>query len=468
MTEKQAFYERKLASDTPLENLNEVEELLYNVLPSSPKALFRRGEGIDRSRNFFELIDNPQDAYKSIHIAGTSGKGSVSYYLSNLLAHHGFKVGTHVSPHVYDIRERAMINMKLISERMFVGIVNDLLSPIRRMDKSEFGRPTYFEVTNAIAFSLFADEEVDYAVIETGLGGLYDSTNTINRRDKLSVITKLGFDHTEILGNTLEDIAAQKAGIFNTGGESIFIEPEHYGAKETIKSIARDVGNSARPFSPNIISRPHKNGLTFDYKSVNYSIDNIVIQSLGRHQPENAALAICALEHLSERDGFALDSNSIRSAIFETILPGRLELRNVQGQLFILDGSHNPQKIGSLVASIEQAGMTEKPLVIFGSKKTKDIKEMISNIAQICGGLIPTTFFSEQNSAQLHGMALPTSKIASTARDLGIPVVGEAQRPQQAVEMALNYVAQDQPILVAGSFYLLGEINPAINSLSRS
>src|SRR3989344_5192458 len=174
------------------------------ALPRTPDPAAEAG--FNRAKQLLSLLGNPQNKLKTIHVAGTSGKGSTAMALSHILVAHGFKVGLTVSPHVYDIRERCQINNRAITTKKFQTYLSQILPVIEKL-KKRTKVPTYFEALVALAFVAFAAEEVDYAIVETGMGGLLDATNTVDRDDKLCLLTKIGYDHTQILGNSLEEIA---------------------------------------------------------------------------------------------------------------------------------------------------------------------------------------------------------------------------------------------------------------------
>ena len=186
---------------------------LHSHIPGDAKQVFSGDKGLDRVRHLLKLLGNPQEKIKIIHIAGTSGKGSTAYILSNLIRSQNFKVGLTVSPHLLDIRERIQINNTLIDKKIFTKNLNDIAEKVKEIDTKKYGQLTYFELLTVLAFYTFYKEEVDYAVVETGLGGLLDATNVVTSENKICVITKIGFDHTHILGKRLTDIALQKAGI---------------------------------------------------------------------------------------------------------------------------------------------------------------------------------------------------------------------------------------------------------------
>lgn len=193
-----------------INNFKQAEEFLASHIPKTTSTIFPGEVGLNRAKDFLHLLGDPQEKLKIIHVAGTSGKGSTCYLISSLLESQGFKVGLHQSPHLTDVTERFQINNQNISKEDFVDYLNKIIPAIEKIKHI-----TYFEILVGLAFYIFNDKKVDYAVMETGLGGWYDGTNVVSRPDKLSVITKIGLDHTAILGETIEKIALQKAMITN-------------------------------------------------------------------------------------------------------------------------------------------------------------------------------------------------------------------------------------------------------------
>jgi len=187
-----------------IQSFKQAEELLSQHIPKTSTQTFPGKLGLNRAKYFLKLLGNPQEKLKIIHIAGTSGKGSTCYLISSLLTSQGFKVGLHQSPHLTDVTERFQIDGKIISQKEFVFYLNKVIPVINMVGKTFHGSLTYFEILVGLAYLIFYEKKIDYAVIETGLGGKYDGTNVVARPDKLSVLTKIGLDHTNILGKTIE------------------------------------------------------------------------------------------------------------------------------------------------------------------------------------------------------------------------------------------------------------------------
>ena len=192
---------------------------------------------LGRVRKLLRSLGDPQDAFRAVHVAGTAGKGSVTAFVASILTVHGFKVGAYLSPHAYSVLERFQLDGQPVAAEVAARQLADIAPLVATMDAYGGAQPSFFEVTTALAFQIFAAASVDYAVIETGLGGLLDATNTISRSDKIAVLTTIGLDHTDVLGRTLEEIAMQKAGILPRDGRALAVQD---GAAEVVDVIAAE------------------------------------------------------------------------------------------------------------------------------------------------------------------------------------------------------------------------------------
>lgn len=440
----------------PVKTLAEAEHFLFDALPKSPKTLFKHGKGIERSRAFFDLIGNPQNNLKAIHIAATSGKGSTSHILDELLRIHGNTTGLHVSPHVYDYRERMIVNGELISEQELVDALNSLFPAIEQMDNSDAGRPTYFEVSNALAFSIFVNTGVDYAVIETGLGGLNDSTNTIDRQDKLAVIGQIGEDHVDILADpsqlvdaveggfipatftesfsTIERIAVQKAGIMPVSGQVLALKqsPE---VNVVFEQLADFRHSKLQWVTRRNIEAP--------------------MSLPGDFQRDNASLALDALDYLARRDGWTIDPDLVEEALASVKLPGRFEVRHTMGKTVILDGSHNPQKMSALVKAFGERYPNQQASVIMAIGGTKDVEQTLQALSPIANQIITTDFFNARQDFK--SASIKPADLAKLAKENTEAKVTIATDHKDAINHA--FAADSEIVLVTGSFYFLGEIN---------
>ena len=461
MTEQERI---KSQESKGIHTFTDAQDFLFTRLQDTPKMLFRRGEGIERTKMWLETLGNPQEKFPAIHLAGTSGKGSTSYMISSLLVAAGRQVGTHVSPHVYDIRERLMINLDYVDEQEFTDSVRDMVPKIAAMESAPCGRPSYFEVTNALAMQAFRDHQVDYGVIETGLGGRFDSTNTIQRSDKLAVITRLGLDHTEILGDTIEQIAWQKGGIIPRGGTAIALKPHEGSAEAILKGIAQERETELIIVDPSqYVSHvtPTLRGLEFTYSSPSFHAENLSLATLGEYQLENAAVAIEAAAFAARRDGWELTEEAVRHAFEHIVIPGRAEVREYQGHPVIFDSAHNPQKLQAFFDLVEDLGLHEKPQIIFAAKK--GWQASLQTVANAAENVYATEYFNDQ-PPHLKKFSVRSEDFLEEAKQQGIDnLLGNFDHPFKALQAAIGKARPGQPIIVVGSMYMLGELHDSMN-----
>lgn len=365
---------------------------LHSHIPGDAKQVFAGGKGLDRVRSLLTLLDNPQDKVKVVHIAGTSGKGSTAYILSNLLRSQNFNVGLTVSPHLLDIRERIQINNALISKKSFVKNLNEIAEKVKEVDENKYGRLTYFELLTVLAFYTFYKEQVDYAVVETGLGGLMDATNVINSQDKICVITKIGLDHTHILGKKLTDIALQKAGIIQKDN-IVVVTWQRKEIQEVFKKVSKEKKAQIYILDKSTIK---EKVLTPTRTSFKYSDHNhyrrIEISLIGEHQIENTVVALRTFIIISKRDFFTINWKRAESVLCNLSFPGRMDFIEINGSNLILDGAHNRQKMDSLVKTLAKIYPHKKLVFLLAFKQGKDYKQMIKKVIPIASEIVLTQF----------------------------------------------------------------------------
>ncbi len=392
-----------------------------------------------RMQEFMKILDNPQDTFKSIHVAGTSGKGSTCYVLSTLLQAYGFKVGLTVSPHMVDIRERSQINNALLSVKQYALYLTKIIPAIDTMKESKYGAPSFFEITMAHAFCTFAQEQVDYAVIETGLGGRYDASNVITRTDKLALITPIGLDHTDFLGDTIAKIAGEKACIIQPGNTVLSV-PQIPEAHEVIKHIA--------------LERQAK--LKF------ITIRHTVKSSLhGEYQHENVSLALASLYDLSKRDGFNYDASLTATTLRSLQFRGRFEIKKVGDKTVVLDGAHNPQKMAAFIQSLKREYPDQHFDFLIAFSKTKDFDSMLDEIVPVASHIIVTTF--GEGTQGMHICAQDPELIRTSLQKKGCDNVTVVK---DCISAWLALLKRNSSVsVVTGSLYLLSDIYVCISDV---
>jgi len=391
-----------------------------------------------------EAFNNPQNNFKSIHIAGTNGKGSTSHMLAAVLQSAGYKTGLYTSPHLKDFRERIKIDGEMISEQFVIDFTERLKPLIEEIE------PSFFEITVAMAFEYFAEQQIDVAVIETGLGGRFDSTNIIT--PDLSVITNIGYDHINILGNTLEKIAYEKAGIIKPGVPVVIGEtlPE---TKAVFTEKAKEV-NASICFANEVRWIPewknNKNELTVSVAV--HHIDerkNYHLDLTGLYQTKNLLTVLEAI-HILNTKGWMIDDETIEKGLSNvkklTGLHGRWEVVH-QHPSMVLDVGHNEDGIKQIVSQLEHCDF-HKLHIVTGIVKDKELDKVLP--------LLPAYAHYYFTKAQIP-RALPEDELLNKAREFGLE--GHAYSTvQEAVQEAVNAAHKDDMILVCGSVFVVGEV----------
>ncbi len=318
----------------------------------------------ERMRSFLRRLGDPQENYKTVHIAGTTGKGSTCTYIEALLRGQGFKTGLSLSPHVSDVRERFQVGGELITEGRFRTILERVTKAASAMEQEESGAPGYMEFLRALSYSVFAEAQVDYAVVETGIGGLWDSSNTIRRSDKFCVITKLGLDHMSMLGETIEAIALQKIGIVHPGN-MVVIGLQEEISQEVLKALAE------------------KRGAQSIWLMKDASASHLNPLHLPSYLRQNAALAGEVCVRLAARDGWTYRQSQGIGSLTRTTVPLRFEQVSWRGKTLILDAAHNPQKMRGLVQALRERFPTETIAVAVAFNPDTDLKGTLSPISML-------------------------------------------------------------------------------------
>ena len=396
--------------------------------------------GLDRIRHICKKLGNPQNDYKIIHIGGTNGKGSVCRFLESVLVCSGYKIGTYTSPHLQRFSERFVVNKKEISESVIITLVEKIKPLVEEMIGEE-NVPTFFEIITAMAFQYFKDKNVDYAIIEVGLGGQYDATNIVN--PIVTIVTNVSYEHQNILGDKIEDISFEKAGIIKNGIPVITAATDK--ALDVIKKVALE-NNSSMIVIDNNSWKKISGGVDWQEFLVNGSIKDYNVKTLmiGKHQGENAALTIAAIETL-QLNGIYITEESIVEGFKKTKNPGRMEIVCFE-PLILLDGAHNVSGMISLKSTLEKNFVYEKLILIFGVLKDKNIQAILDIILPIIDTIVTTKPQSNR--------AINPSIIKEMIEKKEVIVKDSIP---DAIEFAQKIAKKNDLICITGSLYTVGE-----------
>jgi dihydrofolate synthase/folylpolyglutamate synthase len=418
-----------------MERLEETLNWLY--------SLEARGEiyKLERMENALALIGNPHLRLRAVHIAGTKGKGSVSAMLDSCLRAAGLRVGLYTKPHLVNLSERTRVDGAEICARRML----DYIESLRAIYEDAGLALTFFEFTVALMFQYFADENVDVAVIETGLGGRLDSTNVVH--PFLSVITPIGFDHMEYLGYTIPSIAAEKGGIIKPD-VPVVIGARDPEAREVLTSMAAQRRSPSRLMDRDFTFQSHAPAHRIDYQGLALKMKDVELSLAGPFQHENAAIAIAALEAMRAL-GWHIDEDAIRSGLKSVYWPGRFDIVSRQ-PLVVLDCAHNELSIQALLDTIAvELGTEVRPRLIFGCQETKTWEQMAAMLAPRVRDVTLTMAKPKR--------PLEPENLAPVFSRYGVPNRVERD-PMRAIEMVMGESAPGDMVLGTGSVYLIGEI----------
>ncbi len=397
--------------------------------------------GLDNIKIILSLLSNPQDRFPSVHVVGTNGKGSTTAFLASILTKAGYRVGRYTSPHLMDFSERITIGNKKIAHRDVERIAFMIRDRIAGSKEKE--RPyTFFEVTTALAFQYFAEKAVDIAIIEAGLGGRLDATNVLN--PLVTVITNIGLEHKEFLGDTVEKIAAEKAAVIKKGVSVVTAASEK--ALDVIDSFARKKGSPV--YALNRDFRFENTDLTrFDYHGMEKSYKRLRLKRLvGINQFENASVAVTAAEELVKR-GFQISEEAIRKGIKEARWEGRFEYVR-KDPPFIIDGAHNPHGVESLIKNLSVFHPDRRFVIILNVLKDKDIREMVETLKPFAEMFILVPNKNERSHTEAE-----YKKIFGS----GNTFLYYKDIPSALKDVLFSKTFAGKPVLFTGSLYGVGE-----------
>jgi len=398
---------------------------------------------LERMQALVASLGNPQAAYPCIHVAGTKGKGSVSVLCASALSQAGYKVGLYTSPHLDDYAERIQINGEFIPHADLVTLAEQIKPHVAAIPEL-----TTFEITTALAFMYFAMQKVNAAVIEVGLGGRLDATNVV--LPEVSVITSISYDHTYLLGNTLTEIAGEKAGIIKPG-IPVVVSPQEEEARIVLERIARERDAPLLQVGRDIL-----------FKEVSHTLDGqtlqvwtpggkngsprLTIPLLGSHQVVNAATAFASLQ-VFDQMGVKIGLKDIKGGFANAFWPGRFEIIQ-KSPAVILDCAHNRDSAQKLRFTLEEYYPGEKVHLVFGASEDKDIQGMLSELLPVVEELYLVKSF--------HPRAIEPDKLVDMVSPFDRPVHVIDQIPD-ALEKAIQNLGTDQVVLVTGSIFVVAE-----------
>ena len=400
--------------------------------------------GLDRIKFICKKLANPQNSYKIIHVGGTNGKGSVCRFLQSILTTSGYKTGVFTSPHIQRFSERFIIDNKEISDSDVVLLFKKIKPIIDEMIKIE-NTPTFFEIVTAMAFLYFKEKKVDFAIIEVGLGGRFDATNIV--KPLLSIITNVTLEHQDILGNNIDDIAFEKAGIIKN--KIPVITASKNSALEVIKKIAVEKDASITIINDKSWKKI-KGGVDWQEFLISGSIKEYFVKTsiIGEHQGENIALTIETIEKL-QMNGVYITDEAINESIAKTVNPGRMEIVSFE-PIIILDGAHNIAGVSYLKKTLNADFVYNKLILILGILSDKNVKGMLEIIAPICD-VIVTTKSQNKRATEPFKLKEITEKL-----NLKNQVIAK-NKADEAVKYALSIAKKDDLICITGSLFTVGE-----------
>jgi len=404
--------------------------------------------GLARVNRLLAALGHPERDFKSVHIAGTKGKGSTATMLAEMLRPCNMTVGLYTSPHILSVRERIMVDGEMISESNFAKAIAAVAAVTT---KARVPQPTYFEVLTVAAFHHFSVHDVDIAVVETGLGGRLDATNVIT--PEAVGITSVSYDHLAQLGTDLVSIATEKAGIMKKGVPAISA-PQRPSVKEALMRAAEQIGAPLRFADEEVdfsyrfeFSRSHGRHARICLTTPTSRFEHLHVPLLGQHQAMNCALALGLLDALKGR-GFAIEDQKAVAGLQNVRLRGRMEMLSEDPRILV-DAAHNAASISALMRAIGQNITYDSMVVIFGCHKDKDIPGMIRQIQLGADKII----FTSTNSPR----SADPAELAAEYTEHSGKMAQVAPRLEDALQIALGAVSREDLICITGSFYLVAE-----------
>lgn len=424
-----------------------------NVERLRPTRVDPRSFKLERMKKLMSLLDDPQNELRAVHIAGTNGKGSTVAMIGACLREAGYTEGTYTSPHLVDLRERIQVNGKPISHHALTNMLGKVAFASQKLEKTtRLGPITFFEAMTAAAFLHFAEQAVDVAIFETGLGGRLDATNVVV--PEVAAVTGIAMDHNVFLGDTLDKIAREKAGIFKKGVPALTFKQDAQ-IINAMREVAEEVGaefqvlGSDIDFSCRFEASAHLGPHTrVGLSTKHHTYEHIPVPLPGEHQAQNCGLALAVLDKLRER-GFDLPEMKIIDGLSGARIPGRMELHKGEPRI-LMDGAHNPSAMAALVKSIGAHVPYDSMIMIFGCAADKDVNSMLDEVARGADKVIFTR--SQKNPRAMDAEELGRRFAARTPKMFQV-----AETLEDALRLAKLAATRDDLVCITGSFYLVGE-----------
>ena len=429
-------------------------EEAVNYILEIPK--FTKKNGLDNTRQLIKILGNPEKNMKIIHVAGTNGKGSVCSFTASMLTEAGYKTGLFTSPHLVKINERFKIDGQDISDKEFTEAFEEVKKAIEALMKQGYSHPTFFELLFALAFVYFKKQNVEYVVLETGLGGRLDSTNVIEH-PVITAITSISLDHTEYLGDTVEKIAAEKAGIIKSG-VPVVVGINKEAAVQVIEQTAKEKAAEILKIHKRDYKICEKTNKHIDF-SLNvkyYGYIRISLPYSAIYQVENAVVAIRMVEQLLDKDKFTPEM--INQGFHKRLWQGRME--QVMEDIYF-DGAHNEDGIRAFLETAENIAKDRTCVLLFGAVKEKNYQKMIREIAE-------KVSFSEIVVTELNTeRTMKAEQLKETFEQYTKSLVVNCKNTKIAWEKALELKGKEKVLFCAGSLYLIGELKEIIGEVKN-
>jgi dihydrofolate synthase/folylpolyglutamate synthase len=417
---------------------------------------FGSNYGLERTFRLLELLGNPHEKIKFIHLAGTNGKGSTTAMVTKILRGQGYKVGMYTSPYLEEFEERIQINGKNIDKDTLVKLLEEVKVAISKVIEEGYEHPTEFEIITALMFLHFYNEKVDYGVVEVGLGGRLDSTNVLT--PKVSVITSVSLDHINILGDNLKNIAKEKAGIIKNG-VPVIVYPQEKEVEEVILKVAKEKKSKVY-----LVKKESGKLININYEDLyqnveiksNNNIYTIKLPLLGEHQILNLSVALNVIEVLCEEEKIKINKNLVEKSLEDVKWIGRLEVLSKKPTV-VIDGAHNIDGIKALRKNIDEYFKFNKIYLLLGILADKQVEEMVKEITPIAEKVYALT---------------PHSERAELSEDLKNEILKynsntiSLESYEEAFLLALKEAKEEDLILISGSLYMIGDMRKIIRNLN--